>query len=71
MQYTLKELRARKNLSQREVAKLCGVTETTYRSWESYPGKIQIKKLYLLADIFNVKIDDIFVGVSTPFEVGR
>lgn len=68
MQYSLKELRARRDLTQAEVAELVGVSEQTYYLWEKNPEKIQIGKLYLLAKIFGVSIDDIFVGFYKPYE---
>lgn len=67
MQYTLKELRARHGLTQEQVAEKVGVATLTYRLWEQNPFKIQIGAVYRLAEIFNVKIDDIFVGTNpTP-----
>ncbi|RJK90525.1 helix-turn-helix transcriptional regulator [Lactococcus lactis] len=57
--YTLKMLRARDNLTQKEVAKKIGVSEMTYLNWEkgkSYPGVPSILKLEKL---FNVAFVDI------------
>lgn len=68
LQYTLKELRARNGLTQEQVAEKVGVATLTYRLWEQNPLKIQIGAVYQLANIFGVKIDDIFVGVSTTPE---
>lgn len=62
MQYTIRELRARYHLRQRDVAKLVGVSEQTIRAWERRPWIIKVQKLQELADLFKVKIDDIFVG---------
>lgn len=68
MRYSLKELRARKSLTQAEVAEKVEVSEQTYYLWEKNPEKIQVGKLYRLAEIFGVTIDEIFVGFNTPFE---
>ncbi|MGF2003812.1 helix-turn-helix transcriptional regulator [Lactococcus lactis] len=51
---TLKMLRARDNLTQKQVAKIIGVNEMTYLNWEkgkSYPGVPNIKKLEKLFDV--------------------
>ena len=43
MQYTLKELRARKNWTQQEAAEKLGISAQTYNSWESDFGKVKIR----------------------------
>lgn len=67
MQYTIKELRARVGLTQRGLADKIGVSDATVRKWERFPGQIQVHKLQALADIFHVRIDEIFVGYYTAF----
>lgn len=42
MKFSLKELRARKNKTQKEVAEAVGISETTYREWEHRPGIIML-----------------------------
>ncbi|MBG1278355.1 helix-turn-helix transcriptional regulator [Lactococcus lactis subsp. lactis] len=52
--YSLKELRARKKLTQKEAAEEIGITENTWVNWESgktYPNVISIG---LLEDLFEV-----------------
>lgn len=65
MKFTLKELRARKGLTQEDVAHALGVHLNTYRSWEQNPGMIQISKVYAIAELFGVRLDDIFLGLNT------
>lgn len=60
MQYSIKELRARKGLTQAEVAKLLGVSTQTYNTWERNLAKVSIGKVKAMADIFGVKLSDIF-----------
>lgn len=60
MQYTLKELRARKGLSQSVVAKEMGVSVQTYGAWEADFGIVKIQNAVKLAHFFGVKVDEIF-----------
>lgn len=59
MQYTLKELRARKNWTQQEVAERLGISTQTYNSWESDFGKVKIRAASSVANLYGVKIDQI------------
>ena len=58
--YTLKELRAKKEWSQEDVAKQLGITTATYNSWENNFGKIKISYGNAIANLFGVTLDDIF-----------
>lgn len=60
MQYTLKELRARKNVTQAEVATAIGVSAQTYNAWEKDISNVSIIKVAALAKYFGVKLGDIF-----------
>lgn len=59
MQYTLKELRARKNATQKDVAKNLGITYQTYNAWERDISNVGISKVYALAEYFGVTINEI------------
>ena len=59
MQYSLKELRARINLTQADVAKIVGVSEPTYCNWEKNPEIIKLKNAIKLAEIFKVSVSEI------------
>jgi len=61
-QYTLKELRARKDWTQEETAKKLGISTQTYNSWEADFGKVKIKAASEVARLFGVKIDQIQIG---------
>ncbi len=60
-QFSLKELRARKNLTQSEVAKEIGVSPQTYNAWERDVSNVAIGKVKALADFFGVTIGEIFL----------
>lgn len=61
-QYTIKELRARKNITQAETAEKIGITVQTYNSWEKDISKVSVGKVKALADLFGVTIGEIFLG---------
>ena len=60
-QYSLKELRARKNMTQAETAKNIGVSTQTYNSWEKDISKVAIGKVKVLANFFGVTVGEIFL----------
>ena len=60
MRYTLKELRARKGRTQKETAKKLGISEQTYNAWEKDVSGVAVSKVNALANLFGVKIGEIF-----------
>lgn len=60
----LKELRLEKNVSQKVVAELLGISDRNIRFYESGAHRPDFDGLLLLADYFNVSIDYL-VGRST------
>ena len=60
MRYTLKELRARKNWTQRETASKLGISEQTYNAWEKDISGVAVSKVMAVAELFGVKISQIF-----------
>ncbi|MER0123211.1 helix-turn-helix transcriptional regulator [Streptococcus sp. ZJ100] len=56
---TLKMLRARENLTQKEVAKLIGVTQKTWGNWEKGTTSPTVEKVQEIEKLFNVSYDDI------------
>ena len=59
-QYTLKELRARKNKTQAEVAADLGVSVQTYCAWERDISNVAVSKVNAVAQYFGIKLDQIF-----------
>jgi DNA-binding XRE family transcriptional regulator len=62
MQFTLKELRARKNETQEQVANAIGVSLQTYNSWEKSISNVAVSKVNALAKHFGVKLTQIFLN---------
>lgn len=60
MRYSLKELRARKQWTQQETAKRLGISPQTYNAWEKDISHVAISKVNALANLFGVKIGQIF-----------
>lgn len=60
-QYSLKELRARKNITQAETAKNIGISVQTYNAWEQDISRVAVGKVKVLAEFFGVTIGEIFL----------
>ncbi|MCM1326929.1 MAG: helix-turn-helix transcriptional regulator [Bacteroidales bacterium] len=60
IKYSLKELRARKNWTQQQTAKKLGVSTQTYNAWEKNISNVAISKVNAIANLFGVKISQIF-----------
>lgn len=61
MKYSLKELRARKNMTQDQVAKELGISPQTYNAWEKDISNVAVSKVQAVADYFGVQIGQIFL----------
>ena len=59
MKYSLRELRARKQVTQREVAEYVGVSLPTYGAWEKDLSNAPITKVILLAEYFGGTVEEI------------
>ena len=59
--YYLRELRARKRMTQAQVAKELGVSPQTYCAWERDLTGVAIGKMLVIADFFECPIDKIFL----------
>lgn len=57
--YSLRELRARKNKTQKEVAADLGISTTTYCAWEKDISQVAVSKVQAVADYFGVAIGQI------------
>ena len=62
LQFTIKELRARKNETQKQVADSVGVSAQTYNSWEKSISNVSVSKVNALAKHFGVKLTQIFLN---------
>lgn len=61
MQYSIKELRARKNETQAQTAAAVGVSTQTYNAWEKNISNVSVSKVNALAIHFGVKLSQIFL----------
>jgi len=61
MQYKIKELRARKEKTQQQVADDLGVSIQTYNAWERNISNVAISKVQALANYFGVSLNEIFL----------
>lgn len=61
LKYTLKEIRARRNLTQQNMADKLGVSRQRYIIIEKYPSRVSCHKMEVIADILGVDIGDIFL----------
>ena len=59
--FYLNELRARKGLTQAEVAKDLGISVPTYNAWEKDFSKVTISKAIAIAKYFGCSIEQIFL----------
>ena len=59
--FYLAELRARKGLTQAEVAKDLGISVQTYNTWEKDLSHVSISKVIALADYYGVLVHQIFL----------
>lgn len=65
MKYSLKELRARKNLTQQELAKKIGTSNKTISNWETNTNNLRgasVREFKKMAEIFGCSMDEIFLG---------
>lgn len=63
MKNRLEMLRDDKDLLKKDVAKEIGVVESVYSEWENNKLSISTKRLYQLAEFFNINID-YMIGLS-------
>ena len=56
---TIKQIRVMKNLTQDDLANLCGVHRNTIASWETSPEKISVGNAKLIAQALDVDVNAI------------
>ena len=62
--YTLKELRARKNVTQEQAAHDLNISTQTYNAWEKDISNVGVSKVVKLASYFGVELSDIFIPTT-------
>lgn len=61
MKLTLREWRRLKEITQEQMAEVCGVHINTYRNWEEKPSEIKISCAIKLAERLGITLDDIIL----------
>lgn len=56
---SIRQIRLAKEITQEEMANVCGVHVNTYILWEKKPGNIPVSKALLICDKLNVDIGSI------------
>lgn len=67
MTYRLEDLRDERDLLKKDVAKYIGVVESVYSEWENEKLSVPTKRIYQLANYFEVNID-YMLGISDKRE---
>lgn len=60
MGLTLKQWRLAKEISQKEMARKCGVHRNTYASWEENPDNISVRNAKIIAKALHESVNTIF-----------
>lgn len=61
MKLTLREWRRLKEVTQVQMAEVCGVTPATYLAWEKKPSEIKISIAIKIAERLGITLDDIIL----------
>lgn len=61
---TVAEARRMRNISQDKVAEYLGISSNGYRKKELGESKFYIDEAYLICELFNMSLDDIYFGSS-------
>lgn len=61
---TVAEARRMRNISQDKVAEYLGISPNGYRKKELGESKFYIDEAYLICELFNMSLDDIYFGSS-------
>lgn len=64
--YRLEELRAKKRMSQRELAEATGIAQTTISRWETEGRGMPIDKAVDIANALGCKVDDLVDRETNP-----
>jgi len=59
--YTIKELRARKDVTQEQAARDLGISVQTYNAWEKDISNVAISKVMAVAEYYGVQLSQIFL----------
>ena len=60
---SLRAARVNANLTIREAAKKLGIGKDTLMKWEKAPDRVQPRYQKVIAEVYQIPIDDIFFGI--------
>ena len=63
-QFTIKELRARKNKTQKEASEDIGISTPTYCAWENDVSRVPFGMVWKMAEYYGVTVDEIFLPTT-------
>lgn len=69
MKLTLKALRVQYGLTQEKAAKLVGVSESSWHSYENAKTYPPVKVINRITEVFGVRYDDIIFEPSIPIKL--
>lgn len=69
--FSLRELRARKNKTQKQVAADLGISTATYCAWEKDISNVAIIRVQALADYHGVSLDQIALTLPQSYPAER
>ena len=61
MKLTLREWRRLKEVSQEQMAEVCGININTYRAWEEKPSSFRLSCAMKAAERLGISLDDIIL----------
>lgn len=61
MKLTLREWRRLKEVTQEQMAEVCGIHINTYRNWEEKPSEIKISFAMKIAEHLGITLDDLIL----------
>ena len=68
---TLREWRAKRNLSKQDVSIRLGINQVTYAKWENEPSVLRINDLVRIAQLLQCRVCDIILFEENPnFNLG-
>lgn len=67
LKHTIKALRVRSGLSQKEASALLGISQPTLRSWEKDSSKLEYNQIKMIEQRYSIPQDYIFFGTDNAF----
>ncbi len=69
--YRLKQMREKRNLSQKQIAAELQMTQANYHKIESDKGEPKLSTLKKLADFYEIKVEDFFMTEKSVYNISN